>query len=189
MNTGIIASRYADALLKYVEETGDGQVVYRQACTLADALSASGEFERLVESKTLLTSSGKVELMSKALGNEDMCPSLSKFLELVIRQDREPYLRYILHYFKERWLSAQGVSQATLVVSMPSPELERMICEMFRNLTGLQLELSVTVDPSIIGGFVFEVADKRIDASVSRQLEDLRRRFIEQNNRLMYESE
>ena len=86
MNTGIIASRYADALLKYVEETGDGQVVYRQACTLADALSASGEFERLVESKTLLTSSGKVELMSKSLGNEDMCPSLSKFLELVIRQ-------------------------------------------------------------------------------------------------------
>ena len=84
MNTGIIASRYADALLKYVEETGDGQVVYRQACTLAGALSASGEFERLVESKTLLTSSGKVELMSKALGNEDMCPSLSKFLELVI---------------------------------------------------------------------------------------------------------
>ena len=168
MNTGIIASRYADALLKYVEETGDGQVVYRQACALADALSASGEFERLVESKTLLTSSGK---------------------ELVIRQDREPYLRYILHYFKERWLSAQGVSQATLVVSMPSPELERKICEMFRNLTGLQLELSVTVDPSIIGGFVFEVADKRIDASVSRQLEDLRRRFIEQNNRLMYESE
>ncbi len=189
MNTGIIASRYADALLKYVEETGDGQVVYRQACTLADALSASGEFERLVESKNMLTSSGKVELMSKALGNEDMCPSLSKFLELVIRQDREPYLRYILHYFKERWLSAQGVSQATLVVSMPSPELERTICEMFRNLTGLQLELSVTVDPSIIGGFVFEVADKRIDASVSRQLEDLRRRFIEQNNRLMYESE
>ena len=54
MNTGIIASRYADALLKYVEETGDGQVVYRQACALADALSASGEFERLVESKTLL---------------------------------------------------------------------------------------------------------------------------------------
>ena len=188
MNTGIIASRYADALLKYVEQTGDGQVVYKQACTLADALSASDEFERLVESKTLLSSSGKVRLMSKALGNEEMSPSLARFLELVIRQDREPYLRYILRYFQDRWLSAQGVSQAKLVVSMPSPELERKICEMFRNLTGLQLELSVSVDPSIIGGFVFEVADKRIDASVSRQLEDLRRRFVEQNNRMRYES-
>lgn len=189
MNTGIIASRYADALLKYVEETGEGQVVYRQACTLADALAASVKLERLVESKTLLSSSEKIGLMSKALGEEQMCQSLARFLRLVISQDRESYLRYILHYFRERWLSAQGVSHAKLVVSMPSPEIERKICEMFRNLTGLQLELTVSVDPSIIGGFVFEVADKRIDASVSRQLEDLRRRFIEQNNRKMYESE
>ena len=45
MNTGIIASRYADALLKYVEETGEGQVVYKQACTLADALAASVKLE------------------------------------------------------------------------------------------------------------------------------------------------
>lgn len=57
MNTGIIASRYADALLKYVGETGEGQVVYKQACTLADALAASVKLERLVESKTLLSSS------------------------------------------------------------------------------------------------------------------------------------
>ena len=106
MNTGIIASRYADALLKYVEETGEGQVVYKQACTLADALVASVKLERLVESKTLLTSSEKIELMSKALGEEPMCQSLVRFLGLVINHDRESYLRYILHYFRERWLSA-----------------------------------------------------------------------------------
>lgn len=189
MNIGIIASRYADALLKYVKETGEGQVVYKQVCTLADALAASGDFVRLVESKTLLSVSEKLGLMSKALGEEKMSQSLSKFLGLVLRQVREQYLRYILQDFKDRWLSSQGICQAKLVVSMPSPELETKICEMIKNLTGLQLELTVSVDSSIIGGFVFEVADKRIDASVSRQLEDLRRRFIEQNNRMMYESE
>ena len=34
MNTGIIASRYADALLKYVKETGEGQVVYNRSVRL-----------------------------------------------------------------------------------------------------------------------------------------------------------
>ena len=86
MNTGIIASRYADALLKYVKETGEGQVVYKQVCTLADALAASGDFVRLVESKTLLSVSEKLGLMSKALGEEKMSQSLSKFLGLVLRQ-------------------------------------------------------------------------------------------------------
>ena len=75
MNTGIIASRYADALLKYVKETGEGQVVYKQVCTLADALAASGDFVRLVESKTLLSVSEKLGLMSKALGEEKMSQS------------------------------------------------------------------------------------------------------------------
>lgn len=46
--------------------------------------------------------------MSKALGEEPMCQSLVRFLGLVINHDRESYLRYILHYFRERWLSAQG---------------------------------------------------------------------------------
>ena len=45
--------------------------------------------------------------------------------------------------------------------------------------------IEITKDPSIIGGFIFEVADKRIDASISRQLEELRREFIEKNGRVV----
>ena len=143
-----------------------------------------------VQNTQKITSAMQMVAASKMRrAQEKMSQSLSKFLGLVLRQVREQYLRYILQDFKDRWLSSQGICQAKLVVSMPSPELETKICEMIKNLTGLQLELTVSVDSSIIGGFVFEVADKRIDASVSRQLEDLRRRFIEQNNRMMYESE
>ena len=170
MNTGIIASRYADALLKYVKETGEGEVVCRQTEILEDALR---------------TSPAKVALLQKALGEEKMTASLEKFLLLVIRQDRIPYLRYILHYFRMRWCESIGVSPAKLVVSTPSPGLEERIKGIFNDFTGRKLELKTSVDPSIIGGFIFEVADKRIDASISRQLEELRREFIEKNGRVV----
>lgn len=114
-----------------------------------------------------------------------MTQSLEKFLLLVIRQDRIPYLRYILHYFRMRWFESTGVSPAKLVVSTPSPGLEERIKGIFNDFTGRKLELKTSVDPSIIGGFIFEVADKRIDASISRQLEELRREFIEKNRRVV----
>ena len=178
MNTGIIASRYADALLKYVKETGEGEVVCRQTEILEDALRTSPELVRFLESPALLQATAKVALLQKALGEEKMTASLEKFLLLVIRQDRIPYLRYILHYFRMRWCESIGVSPAKLVVSTPSPGLEERI-------KGRKLELKTSVDPSIIGGFIFEVADKRIDASISRQLEELRREFIEKNGRVV----
>lgn len=176
MNTGIIASRYADALLKYVKETGEGEVVCRQTEILEEALRTSPELVRFLESPALL---------QKALGEEKMTASLEKFLLLVIRQDRIPYLRYILHYFRMRWYESIGVSPAKLVVSTPSPGLEERIKGIFNDFTGRKLELKTSVDPSIIGGFIFEVADKRIDASISRQLEELRREFIEKNGRVV----
>ena len=176
MNTGIIASRYADALLKYVKETGEGEVVCRQTEILEDALRTS---------PALLQATAKVALLQKALGEEKMTASLEKFLLLVIRQDRIPYLRYILHYFRMRWCESIGVSPAKLVVSTPSPGLEERIKGIFNDFTGRKLELKTSVDPSIIGGFIFEVADKRIDASISRQLDELRREFIEKNGRVV----
>lgn len=183
MNTGIISSRYADALLKYVKETGEGTAVFRQAGILYEALQASGKFARLLESQTLFSSDEKMALVRRVFGEEKMCLTMEKFLRLVLMHGRVEYLRYMLYDFRERWYDANGIRHARLVVSAPSPELEERLKRISREITGKDLEVKTEVDPSLIGGFVFEVDDKRVDASVSRQLSELKRRFEEKNNR------
>ena len=42
-----------------------------------------------------------------------------------------------------------------------------------------------SVDPSLIGGFVLDLEDYRLDASVSRQIEDIRRQLVQKNNRIV----
>lgn len=185
MNTGIIASRYADALLKYVKETGEGETVYEQAGVLDERLRTVPELSRFLESQTLLQLSGKMNLLEKSLGGETMCASLSRFLKLVLLHDRASYLRYILHYYRMRWRKSQGISPARLVVSAPSHELEERIKAIFKDFTGYRLDLKTDIDPSLIGGFIFEVADRRVDASVSRQLADLKHQFEEKNERVV----
>ena len=41
------------------------------------------------------------------------------------------------------------------------------------------------VDPSIIGGFIFEIDGLRLDASTAAQLKSVRRQFIEKNRRIV----
>lgn len=49
MNTGIIATRYATALLKLVDETGSGDVVAAQVQVIEKALDEVPEFRRAVD--------------------------------------------------------------------------------------------------------------------------------------------
>ena len=48
MNTGIIATRYATALLKLVEETGSGELVVAQVQVIEKALDEVPDFRRAV---------------------------------------------------------------------------------------------------------------------------------------------
>ena len=56
---------------------------------------------------------------------------------------------------------------------------------MIESKTGCKLDLKTEVDPTLIGGFIFEVDDLLLDASVSRQIDIIRRQFIEKNRRIV----
>ena len=45
--------------------------------------------------------------------------------------------------------------------------------------------MDVRHDPEIIGGFVLEIDDMRLDASVKGQLQRIRKELVDNNNRLV----
>ena len=51
--------------------------------------------------------------------------------------------------------------------------------------SGLRVVLETSVNPDIIGGFVFEIDDYILDASVRSSIEKIRRELIEKNNRIV----
>ena len=48
MNTGVIASRYAKALLSYVTEAGAGEKVYSQACALVHIMKTLPQLKEYI---------------------------------------------------------------------------------------------------------------------------------------------
>lgn len=158
MNTGAVSKRYAKALLLLTQETGRSAQVCEQAeSLLRDPDSFKGKLE----------------------------PDLEKMIALLAANGRTDHLRYILSSFIGQYRSSVGIISASLVTAVPSPELGERLSSLVTTKTGLKVELTQTVDPGLIGGFVFDTDQYRLDASVRSRIEAIRRQFIEKNTRLV----
>lgn len=206
MNTGIIATRYATALLKLVEETGSGELVAAQVQVIEKALDEVPDFRRAVDDPAVVAVQ-KISLFEASL-KDSMAQELHKFLELLIRNGRIGDVRLVLTTFVTEYYRSRHIKRARLVVADPAlldpeptpsdpvpvegslrqaqrPALESRLRDLVEKQTGCRLILKTEVNPSLIGGFVFEVEDTVLDASVSRQLDFIRRQFIEKNRRIV----
>lgn len=199
MNTGIIATRYATALLKLVEETGSGELVAAQVQVIEKALDEVPDFRRAVDDPAVAAVQ-KISLFEASL-KDSMAQELHKFLELLIRNGRIGDVRLVLTTFVTEYYRSRHIKRARLVVADPAlldpepvegslrqaqrPALESRLRDLVEKQTGCRLILKTEVNPSLIGGFVFEVEDTVLDASVSRQLDFIRRQFIEKNRRIV----
>ncbi len=184
MNTGLISSRYATALLKYVEETGGGAAVCRQVTLIEKQLDTVPGLKEALGDK-VVTPSKKLSLLEAALG-EPMAPELERFIKLLVKNGREEHCKLIFHHFTDMYNRRQGLRYARLTtVSEPSAELLAALKDLVRSKTGCEVVIETTVDPGILGGFVFDIDDIMVDASARRQLELIRRAFIEKNRRIV----
>ena len=158
MNTGVISSRYARALLRLTTESGSSATVYSQIRAMLD--------------------------------NPDSIPSslhpdLQKFVSLLVQNHREQYLKFIFNSYVSLYLKQNNMKLATLTTAVPNPELEQKVRALISEKTGCGLDITVKTDPSLIGGFKLVVDDLLLDASVSAQLDRLRRQFIDNSSRIV----
>ena len=158
MNTGIIASRYAAALLRYTEETGGGERVYAQVRRLLDHPEQNP---------------GPLE------------PELERFGRLLVDNGRVEDVRLIFRSFLSMYCRARGIVPVRLTTVVPSEALERKLRGVLEQQFGGEILIETRTDPALIGGFTLEVGDYLLDASVRRQIAAIRRQFVIQNNRIV----
>ena len=186
MNRSIIVTRYARSLVKYVRETGDGQRVCTEAEALVKALHAVPDLQRMVEaSDDVVPPLRKKELLQAALGKE-VSQEMDRFLALLLQRGRMPLVQDILRQFVTFYYREQGIRRARLTaVSPPTEQMLQRLRDLVRSITGDDVAFDVTVDPSLVGGFVLDLDDYLLDASVKRQLDLIREQFIERNRRIV----
>ena len=186
MNRSIVITRYARALVKFVREDGRGGLVCSEAETLVKVLQSTPDLRRMVTAADdIVTPFEKKKLLQTALGSP-MSQELSRFLTLLNRNGRMNLVEDILRDFTDMYHRCVGIRKAHLTtVQEPSQRLLQRLKALVKQKTGDDVIIEVDVDPSLIGGFVFDIDDYLLDASVKRQLDLIREQFIERNRRII----
>lgn len=154
MNDGLIASRYAGALLTFAKEEHASRRVYDEAETLRQALSAPDTLAACIEG---------------------LSETMKRFLAVVIRNKRTDNLSDILRAFRIRYRKENGIVRAWLTTATEDPSLEDKLTRLMKEQGLNKIDFKTEINPNIIGGFVIQIEDKRLDASISSQIKQIRK--------------
>lgn len=179
-----VASRYAKSLLGLAAEKGKLEQVYNDMLYLQQLNKGSREFLNLLRSPVV-----KADVKIKAINavtKGKINDITIAFTTLLINKTREADLPEVITSFIQQYKKKKNINTVKLTTAVPvSDEVKKQLIEQVKKTANLQnIELETTVDPDIIGGFVLQLGDKLIDASIAYELKNVSRQF--ENNDFIY---
>ena len=179
-----LASRYAKSLIDLAAEKNQLEEVYRDMLALQSVCKVNREFVVLLKSPVVTPD--KKESILRAATEGKVTEITASFNRLLIKKGREAVLPEIINAFIEQYKVRKGVQTIKLTTAVPvSDELKQAIVAKIQGLMPMKsVDLETTVQEDIIGGFLLEVGDTLVDASISYDLNKIRSQFL--NNDFIY---
>lgn len=188
MDIGVIAKRYAKALLLYAIEQKSEDAVYKEILQLISSYREVPQLSTAL-SNPLLPNAEKVEVICKAAcGTSHVTDAFQKFATLVVAHHRESFMLFIANNYVTLYRAEKHLSIGKLITAVPaSEEVSSRLRDMVEKTAAgkVTVALDTVVDPSILGGFIFQIDDLRLDASVRQQFDTIKKQFIEKNKRIV----
>jgi F-type H+-transporting ATPase subunit delta len=179
-----LASRYAKSIIDLAIETGKLEEVYADMQLLQHICNTSKEFVSLLRSP-IVKADAKRKIV-EAITTGRISVLTSKFIALLISKGRESNLPEIITAFIAQYKVHKNIHTVKLATAVPvNDDVRKAIVEQVKKASGFEhIELDEKVDDSLIGGFVLQVGDKLVDASISYDLKNIARQF--ENNDFIY---
>jgi len=179
-----LATRYAKSLIDLAVEKGQLEQVYADMQWLQAASKSNRDFLNLLRSP-IITSDKKIKILG-AIAGEKLSKITEGFNTLLVKKGRESNLPEIATAFITQYKQLKKIHTLKLTTATPlSSEIKNALIEQVKKTGGYEnIELEEKVDKSIIGGFVLQVGDKLIDASIAYDLKAIAKQF--ENNDFIY---
>lgn len=172
-----LAARYAKSLIDLSTEKGQLEAVYADARYLQSLTKSSRDFLNLLRSPII--KADKKQSIIDAVTKDSVSPIMAAFNKLLVTKGRESDLPEIIDAFVEQYNALKGIHKVKLTTAVPvSDELKNAIVSKAKAEAGLgEIELEAKVDENIIGGFLLEYNNNLVDASIIRDLNDIKKQF------------
>ncbi len=167
------ARRYAEAAFEIAERDKNTDEWLIELDRLAAALT-EGEVVRRLEDPEIPFETRHAAFKSLFTGKE-MLPQVYNLLGLMLRRRRLEMVADVAREFRRLYNRREGihVAVATSAAKLDDAEITALRARL-ETMTGGRVELSLNVDPQLLGGVQVRLGDLLIDGSVRGRLELLR---------------
>jgi F-type H+-transporting ATPase subunit delta len=179
-----LAARYAKSLIDLANETNQLESVYNDMLYLQAVCRESREFLALMRSPVVKADKKIAIVLAVTKGK--ISELTDSFNRLMITKGRESYLPEIISAFVDQYKHQKGIHTVKLTTAVPvTEEVKKQLISQVQKQTNLgNIDLQATVDEDIIGGFVLEIGDTLVDASIAYDLNKIKAQFM--NNDFIY---
>lgn len=180
-NNRALAKKYAAALLALAKETGTLEEVEQELAQIGEIVQQNPELTGFLRNP-LISREAKKEVVERIF-TQHLNPMVMRFLGVVIDRGRIALLPDIIDVYLELSHVERNIAEAQvrLAVDLTDEEETRLIREL-NELTGKEIYLEKTIDPSILGGMIVTIGDRRIDGSLKRQLHEMKTTLLSEKH-------
>lgn len=174
------ANRYAKALFDVVvEEKNDLAQVDRDLQAVVAMMHESPELATAA-GRSGVTEAARQSLMEAVADKMGLATPVKKLLVLLAESRKLNLIPDLSDAYQDRLLAHQNIVRADVTSAAPlSAEKTRELAASLGKVTGKKVELSVSVDPELLGGVVAKIGSTVYDGSVRTQLTRMRQQLVE----------
>ena len=169
------SARYAQALFEISLEKNELEAHYHDLKFINEAVVISPELNRLLQNPQL-SADIRQKIFSDLFKNK-VSEFILKFLLFVGEKKRLGQFTAIFEAYEERYLNHLGIARVHIISAreLSKDHIEAISRKLEKRLQR-QVESSVELDPSLIGGFKLKLGDQVYDYSIRSNLDKFKNR-------------
>ena len=175
------ANRYAKALFDVaLAEKADLAKINQDLTAIAELVETNKDLA-LAASRAGVPDAARKALIEQVADRLGVAPQVKKLLVMLVEKRALVMAKDLAESYQERLLAHQNIVRAQVTSASPlSPEKTKALEESLSKVTGKKIELSVSVDPELLGGVVARIGSTVYDGSVKTQLQRMRQEISSQ---------
>lgn len=176
MNDSKISVRYARALFQTALEKKNLDQVNQDMLFISE-ICKTPETREFLRSPIIVPSK-KEAIFHKMLG-DNVEPITLSLIDLVVKNGRESFLPAIARVFIHETKKFKGITESVLTTAVKVDDnVRKQISELISEVFKTKVDLKENIDPEIIGGFILQIDDSYIDASIKNKLRKIKKELI-----------
>ena len=169
-----LAREYGEGLYELARDEGLGLLIFEQMDDISALLKEQPAFIRLLCSRAIDRAS-RLKIVDDTFGTH-VHPYVTNFMKLLVQKEHFDAFLLCAEWFHQRYNEDNGIVEAhvTSAVALTKDELAALRVTLAR-ISGRQVKLITSVDPSLIGGVRVEMDGRRYDNTIQDRLGRLKR--------------